>query len=256
MQQGTRQNWVLDNAVDSQGNIYVAGFTTGNLGSAPLGEGDAYIIKYSPQLTNPVYQQFGTNKSDLIRKLIIENDTLYAIGYTYGNYIGNNADPTQLTGDVFVQKLDVNLNFLNGIQFGTPHEDRGFGYIRDTNLWIGGMTEGYMAGNNLGSFDGFLTAVNTTDLSFIQPVVLSVDNSYLSSQVKLYPNPASDRIYFDLGELQNDLTNINIFNVMGQNIWTEKSVNNEINVSNLPNGLFFIELQFGDKRLIKKVIKE
>lgn len=254
--QGIRADWVLDNAVDSQGNIYVAGFTTGNLGSAPLGEGDAYIIKYSPQLTNPVYQQFGTNKSDLIRKLIIQNDTLYAIGYTYGNYIGNNADPNLLSGDVFIQKLDANLNLLNGIQFGTPHEDRGFGYIRDTNLWMGGMTEGYMAGNNLGSFDGFLTAVNTTDLSFIQPVILSVDNSYLSSQVKLYPNPASDRIYFDLGELQNDLTNINIFNVMGQNIWTKKSVNDEINVSNLPNGLFFIELQFGYKRLIKRVLKE
>ena len=254
--QGIRADWVLDNAVDSQGNIYVAGFTTGNLGSAPLGEGDAYVIKYSPQLTNPVYRQFGTSKSDLIRKMIIKNDTLYTIGYTYGNFVGNNADPAQLTGDVFVQKLDVNLNLLNGIQFGTPHEDRGFGYIIDTNIWIGGMTEGYMSGNNLGSFDGFLTAVKTTDLTFIQPVILSVDDSYLSSQVKIYPNPASDLIYINLGEFQHDLTNINIFNVMGQQIKAVRMENNEVDISRLTNGLYFIELEIGYNRTIIKIIKE
>lgn len=103
---GFTADWVLDNAVDSQGNIYVAGFTTGNLDSAALGNGDGYIIKYSPQLTNPIYYQFGTNQSDLVRKLVIENDILYAVGYTYGNYFGNNADSSLESGDIFVQKID------------------------------------------------------------------------------------------------------------------------------------------------------
>lgn len=253
---GARADWVLDNAVDSQGNIYVAGFTTGNLGSTPLGEGDAYVIKYSPQLTNPVYQQFGTNKSDLIRKLIIQNDTLYAIGYTYGNFIGNNADPNLLSGDIIIQKLDTNLNLLNGIQFGTPHEDRGFGYIIDTNLWIGGMTEGYMTGNSLGSFDGFLAAVNTTDLSFIQPTILSINEPNLNSNIIVYPNPTSDIIYLELGEFQNEVTNIYFYNALGQNIKNETTIGDEIDISSFPNGLYFIELQFGNKQIVKKVIKE
>jgi len=171
-------------------------------------------------------------------------------------YIGNNADPTLLSGDVFVQKLDDNLNLLNATQFGTPHEDRGFGYIIDTNLWIGGMTEGFMTGSNLGSFDGFLTAVKTTDLTFIQPIVLSVGDSYLNSQVKLFPNPSTDRIYLDLGEFQHDLTSIIIFNAMGQQVKTVRAVNNEIDISELTNGLYFIELEIGHNRLIKKVIKE
>ena len=188
--------------------------------------------------------------------MIIQNDTLYTVGYTYGNYIGNNADPNLLSGDVFIQKLDANLNLLNGIQFGTPHEDRGFGYLIDTNLWIGGMTEGYMSANNFGSFDGFLAAVNTTDLSFIQPVVLSVDDSYLNSQVKIYPNPSSDRIYIDLGEFQNDLKNINILNVMGQQVKSIRMVSKEVDISGLPNGLYFVELNFGYNRLNKKIIKE
>ncbi len=254
--QGVRADWVLDNAVDSQGNIYVAGFTTGNLGTSPLGEGDAYLIKYSPQLTNPVYQQFGTRKSDLIRKLIIQNDTLYAIGYTYGNYAGNNADPTQLSGDVFIQKLDNNLNLLNGIQFGTPHEDRAYGYIYHHNLLIGGMTEGYMAGDNLGSFDGFLTAVRTSDLSFVQPVVLSASDSPLNSRVRLYPNPTHGSIYFDVGELEPRLKAISLFNSIGQKVASHHMSQNKMDISHLPNGLYLVKFEFDDGSLVKRIIKK
>lgn len=251
---GIRADWVMDNAVDSQGNIYVAGFTTGNLGAAPLGEGDAYVIKYSPELTDPVYQQFGTDKSDLIRKLMVKNDTLYAIGYTYGDFIGENADQAQLSGDVFIQKLDAELNLLDGIQFGTPHEDRGYGYILGETLWIGGMTEGFMAGINLGSFDGFLAAVNTTDLTFIQPVILSSNDSQFSTQIKIYPNPATDRIYLESGELLYD-SDISIFNAMGQKVKTFEKLTREINVSDLPKGLYFIEVETNNKRLTGKVLK-
>jgi hypothetical protein len=253
---GPQADWVWDNAVDSQGNIYILGSTTGNIGGPHLGEGDVYIVKYSPSLTSPVYKQFGTNKGDLGRKLFIKNDTLYVMGYTYGNFAGSNADPTLLTGDIFIQKLDANLNLLDAIQFGTPHEDRGYGYLKDSILYIGGITEGSMAGNNLGSFDGFLVAVNTSDLSFVQPTTLSIDDSYLGSQVKLYPNPTEDRIYLDLGEFQNELISINIFNGTGQNIKSISTMNNEIELSGLPNGLYFFELNIGDKKLIKKVIKE
>lgn len=254
--QGIRADWVLDNAVDSQGNIYVAGFTTGNIGAPHLGEGDAYVIKYSPQLTNPIYRQFGTNKSDLIRKMMIQNDTIYTIGYTYGNLIGNNADLNQRSGDVFVQKLDKNLNLLNGIQFGTPHEDRGFGYIQNDNLWIGGMTEGFMAGANLGSFDGFVAAVRTTDLSFIQPTALSIEETYVNDQIKLHPNPAKEKVYFDITSLKADVKNISIFTTTGQKLIEYKLEKNEMDISTLPSGLYFIQFEINNQKLIKKLIKE
>ena len=150
---GTAADWVLDNTVDDEGNIYIAGFTTGNFGSAPQGEGDAYIAKYSSQLTNPIFRQFGTNKSDLIRKLAIdENGILYAVGYTYGNYIGNNKDAENLTGDIIIQKFDKNLNFLDGKQLGTPHEERAFLELKNNTLYLGGMTEGVMTGESKGFF--------------------------------------------------------------------------------------------------------
>lgn len=164
---GARADWVLDNAVDSQGSIYVAGFTTGELQGAHLGEGDAFIIKYSPQLANPLIKQYGTNKSDLVRKLVIDNDNnLYAVGYTYGNYNGHlNSDTTLRTGDVFVQKFDQNLNFLESIQFGTPYEERGYAFLQNNILFIGGMTEGAMKSKSFGSFDGFVVTMDTETLT-------------------------------------------------------------------------------------------
>lgn len=251
---GIRADWVLDNAVDSQGNIYVAGFTTGNLGSAPLGEGDAYIIKYSPQLKNPVCQQFGTNKSDLIRKLIINDDTLYTIGYTYGNYIGNNSDPNQLSGDIFIQKLDVNLNLLDAVQFGTPHEDRGFGCIRDNNLWVGGMTEGFMVGNNLGSFDGFLTALKTTDLSFIQPTLSVIENK-VNKQIKVYPNPTNNYFHIELGSNVKKLKQILLLNPYGQIVKKFENFSNSFFIEDVPNGFYLLKIDFDNTTQIMKIIK-
>ncbi|MEL7120237.1 MAG: T9SS type A sorting domain-containing protein, partial [Bacteroidota bacterium] len=254
--QGIRADWVFDNTVDSRGNIYVAGFTTGNIDSAPLGEGDAFVIKYSPQLTNPIYQQFGTDKADLIRKMMIQNDTLYTVGYTYGNYLSNNADPNLLSGDVFVQKLDTNLNLLNGIQFGTPHEDRAYGYIKGNNLWIGGMTEGYMTGENLGSFDGFLTAVKTTDLTFIKPLVVSVNSKISDSEIKLYPNPTSDMLRIDFGKNYTKLKRIEVFNAMGQSVKVITTIDDEIDVSSLSSGLYFVRLELENGIQIKRLVKQ
>lgn len=253
--QGLRADWVLDNAVDSQGNIYVAGFTTGNMASAPLGEGDAYLIKFSPQLTQPVYQQFGTNKSDLIRKLIIQNDTLFAIGYTYGDFIGNNADTTKLTGDIFVQKLDANLNLLNGIQFGTPHEDRGFGGIHNTSLWIGGTTEGSMVAWTWGGFDGFLTVVKTSDLSFFQPFDTSVEDAEFNSGIQVYPNPSTHKIHLDLGAFSSPLLKLRIYDATGRLLRTEKPTH-ELDISALPKGLYFLILEFEELKVSKLLIKE
>lgn len=254
--QGIRADWVMDNAVDSQGNIYVAGFTTGNLGTAPLGQGDAYVIRYSPQLTNPAYRQFGTNRSDLIRKLFIQNDTLYAIGYTYGDFANANADPEQLSGDVFVQKLDTELNLLDALQFGTPHEDRSFGQLSGNNLLLGGMTEGYMTGDNLGSFDGFLTAVRTSDLTFTQPVLSTVSSVYDASAVGVFPNPAKDIVHIELGEDRAELLALSLFDAMGRKVRQIDSTASTIDISDLAGGTYLLRFVFEGGSLGKTLIKK
>jgi hypothetical protein len=162
---GTQADWVMDNAVDTAGNIYAVGYTSGRLQNSQLGNGDAYIVKFSTNLTNPVYKQVGTSHSDAFRRMEIDSSgNLYAVGYTYGNYGGVNADSSLRTGDVLVEKFSSSLVSLGQIQFGSAGEDRGFPHLRGTTLYLGGMTEGALAAANSGTFDAFTVRVDTNTL--------------------------------------------------------------------------------------------
>jgi hypothetical protein len=158
---GVQADWVLDNAVDAAGNIYAVGYTSGSLQGAARGQGDAYIVKYDANLRNPVFRQLGTAQSDAFRRMEIDSaGNLYAVGYTYGDYQGANADTSRRTGDVIVQKFDSALNPVAALQFGTPHEDRGYIHLRNGVLHIGGMTEAALAGPSAGSFDGYVVRID------------------------------------------------------------------------------------------------
>jgi hypothetical protein len=256
---GIRAEWFMDNTVDAQGNIYFAGFTTGNIGGNPIGEGDAFIAKYSPQLTNPVFKQFGTVKSDLISKLDIDaNGIIYATGYTYGNYGGNNNDPSGRTGDVFIQKFDLNLNFLGNKIYGTPYEDRGYSYLKDTLLYIAGMTEGNMCGASNGSFDSYAFAVKTSDLSVINPgVITGVGNPVIASPYSIYPNPVQKEIF--IKGLSNIPVEYVLYNEAGQIITSGNNLSvtsNKINIENFANGLYLLRITSKNNSVIVKVLKQ
>jgi hypothetical protein len=254
--QGTRADWVLDNAVDKDGNIYAVGFTTGNLGSAPLGEGDAYIVKYAPDLTNPKFVNIGTAKADMFRKLDIDKNKgiLYALGYTYGNYQGNNADNTQGSGDILVQKFDLNLNKLEARQFGTPYEDRALCALKDSVLYVGGMTEGSLMSANQGSFDGFVVALKTSDLSIEKPKLTAI-KSVVTTNFKFYPNPTTG--YLTIENPNDKVTNYSVFNVIGTHM--QSGILNvgvtEIDVKDFTNGLYFIRFMDVDGMKTIKVMK-
>jgi hypothetical protein len=255
---GARADWVLDSKVDTQGNIYVAGYTTGNLQGTHQGEGDAFIIKYSPQLTNPVIKQFGTNKCDVVRKLAIDkNNNLYAVGFTYGNYNGNNnSDPALNTGDVFVQKFDQNLNLLASKQFGTPHEERGYCILRDSILFVGGMTEGSIKASNSGAFDGFLLALKTSDLSYTTNTLISSAQDFNSNEsIKFYPNPTNDIVVFQIAD-QKTYQYI-VANQLGQQVKSGQvsGSQNAVSLAELSAGIYFISLKGNQTKKIVKIIK-
>jgi hypothetical protein len=163
--QGVQADWVLDNAVDADGNIYAVGYTSGNLQGGARGQGDAYIVRFDADLKNPVFRQVGSDKADAFRRMRMDaQGNIYAVGYTYGDMAGRNADPTRMTGDVFVQKFDRALNPLVAVQFGTAHEDRAYMDLRGSTLHLGGMTEAAMAKPSAGSFDTFVVSVDTNDM--------------------------------------------------------------------------------------------
>jgi hypothetical protein len=259
--QGFKADWVWDNAADDEGNIYVVGATTGNLQGQHQGESDAYIIKYDKNLENPVIRQFGTNKSDLFSRLEFDpvSKNLFAIGYTYGNFSsgnfsGQNADPSGLSGDIIIQKLDKNLTPLKAFQFGTKGEERGFAAVKDSFLYLGGMTEGTMTGTSYGSFDAFAMAFRTSDLSVVQPVLTSASTAiFAKNEVKVYPNPTQSTLFFD-SESDGDF---HLYDAFGR-LRLEGIVyagTQEIDVTVLPVGMYFLEISDNKSRVVLKISK-
>lgn len=86
--------------------------------------------------------------------------------------------------------------------------------------------------------------------------VLSIEELKSNIQITIYPNPSSDKIFFEW-ESSNDLL-IKIYNAIGQHIFTTKlsKKNNDINVSNFSNGLYFINVTDGNNTFVEKIIVE
>jgi hypothetical protein len=170
---GFKADWVFDNVADAHGRIYAVGYTTGDLGGPQRGEGDMYVVRFDPDLSNPVFAQWGTSRSDMFRKVAIgPGGDLYAVGYTYGDYAaaaGMNADRSFTTGDVVVQRFNRDLVPLAARQLGTAGEDRASVAVRGAEVLVGGMTEGSLVAPSLGSFDAFVLALDAEDLTLLSP---------------------------------------------------------------------------------------
>ncbi len=99
----------LDIAVDSSGNVYVSGFSTGPLdGETYVGGSDVIIAKYDSNGQALWHDQFGSVESEDGENIALDNQgNIYISGTTYGNLDGNtNADSSYYTEDVFISKYN------------------------------------------------------------------------------------------------------------------------------------------------------
>ena len=74
-------------------------------------------------------------------------------------------------------------------------------------------------------------------------------------KVRIFPNPANQKVNIKLGEYQN--ATIQFMNIHGQTM-IEKFLDvssASIDISDLPNGMYLVELILEDSRVIKRLIK-
>ena len=89
-------------------------------------------------------------------------------------------------------------------------------------------------------------------------------NEYLSgfenTSFKVYPNPAKDVLNLEVSnlKLQQNSISVSIMNGMGQLVYADKldfNENHTLNISSLPQGLYFISLIQNDVKVTSKFIK-
>lgn len=91
--------------------------------------------------------------------------------------------------------------------------------------------------------------------------VTSIDNScdllgvpnVLTSSIQIYPNPVANILYL---ETPVPPKGVKVFNLLGKQLLEQKGPVDQLDLSNLPSGLLFVEIQTEEGSVVKKVVKE
>ena len=147
-------------SVDSSGNVYVAGRTSGGLdGGTHVGSDDAFVSKYSSAGVRQWTRQLGTASDDFAGGGVTVDafGDVYVTGYTSGGLDGN----AHVGGaDVFVSKYSGAGVRQWTRQLGTTSSDEAWGVSTDAsgNVYVAGRTSGGLdGGTHAGGDDVFVS---------------------------------------------------------------------------------------------------
>ncbi|MBI2829095.1 MAG: SBBP repeat-containing protein, partial [Acidobacteria bacterium] len=157
----TSEDYALGVAVDGAGNVYVAGYTQGNLSGQNAGYSDAFVRKYDASGAELWTRQFGTGSDDRALGVAVDGaGNIYIAGPTYGNLSGQNAG----TNDAFVRKYASSGVEQWTRQFGTTGGDEAFAVAVDGagNVHVVGTTIGNLSGQSAGGYDAFVRKYDTS----------------------------------------------------------------------------------------------
>ena len=164
----TRFDGATATAVDSLGNVYVAGNTWGTIDSthpnpdSTASTADVFIAKYDRGGVLKWVQQLGTPFNEFLTGITVDRqDNVVVVGYTFGNLFGANKNANNTTSDFFICKFDPAGTQILGIQEGTADIDEAWGVTTDgdSNIYIAGGSRGDLLGTvNTGDFDAFVAS--------------------------------------------------------------------------------------------------
>ena len=86
------------------------------------------------------------------------------------------------------------------------------------------------------------------------------DYPITSKKFNLYPNPTNDKVYIDFGDLSETAYLVEILNINGGVVFKKliKTIQNnnveEINISQIPDGIYFIRISNGAYSQVKKLV--
>jgi hypothetical protein len=173
--------------------------------------------------------------------------------------------PVKLTS--FTAKANLNLNQLSWTTASEINNDR-FDIERSAN---GKTFE--IIGTAIGQGDSFknvdydfkdLSPMHGSNFYRLKQVdfdgkyeysdILSVDNT--KSRIRIYPTSASHNVIIDMDEQQ--VASVIVFNEIGQTIkdMTISEMKTKIDISDLPNGMYFVQVNAQSGKEIKKIIKQ
>ncbi|HSW59964.1 MAG TPA: hypothetical protein VLJ60_04155 [bacterium] len=132
--------------------IYISSATYGKMGEINYYNGDSVVQLFNRNGEAQNLIQWGTGAFDTLGELFVEEDgTIFTVGLTEGEFEGFinagsiEGNPCTDCHDVFITKMDKDLNIIKTVQFGTPSKDRFYRIMKSGNeeeLIVYGSIEG------------------------------------------------------------------------------------------------------------------
>lgn len=154
-----------------------------------------------------------------------------------------------ILGGVFTTVNGVNKNRLCRFNVnGTI--DSNFDILTGFDNYVNSLT---MDNNNklmvAGSFNSYQSISTNKLMRLLGPSVLSTNNFEID-KIIIFPNPVNDILFIE----NNENLEYEIFNITGKTVLN--GINNQINVSSLEKGLYFLKVTLEKNILTQKFIKE
>lgn len=102
---------------------------------------------------------------------------------------------------------------------------------------------------------GTLAPAPSTQVFARTVVIASLNNDALSQEIKIYPNPAKDKIFLQLNA-SNTFKNLQVLDSKGKPLARYTDATSEIALPNLPAGLYFVLVETSQGSVVKKLVIE
>ncbi|WP_413410340.1 SBBP repeat-containing protein [Prochlorococcus sp. MIT 1313] len=162
----TSSEFVTALTTGSDGSIYIAGYTSGNLdGQTNSGSNDAFLTKYNADGAKDWTQLLGTNLYDSAYALTTGSDgSIYIAGKTNGDLENLDGNLNSGGADAYLTKYntDGTRDWTKLIGSGPHQVAFALTTGSDGSIYIAGNTSGGLDGKqNIGHYDGFLSKYKT-----------------------------------------------------------------------------------------------
>lgn len=205
--------------------------------------GGGFLLRYDTSGNLLNYKQLADNID--VREIKASADYLYVTGVR--------------NSDIYLDKYDLEFNLVQSLRAGGTNSDYGSTVAVSPSDFVvsGGIFY------REAQFGDFLLEAQTSSFKFY---IAKLDTDLVptasiseTAEFAVYPNPVASTLYGNT-DIVNSSVNLRVFNNLGQLVLAEL-VNTDdagalaINLSSLHTGLYFVELEFEDKKVVEKIIK-
>ncbi len=172
------------------------------------------------------------------------------------------AEPPALQINVTTIKKPTTLNNDGAISIGVSGGVSAYEYAWTKNN-VAYATTKNLTNLTAGTYKLLLTDANKCTLQG-EPIILQAATSVgeIDGLVafKAFPNPTNNEINIFLQLAENQLIKTNLYDAFGKIILQKEAINTaflqeKIDVSSLPNGVYFLNIVIGKQQLIEKIVK-